>query len=61
MKRPPFTAQAPPPRFVYGSFIEQRHAGAWAIVPGVPEQDYMDDDLDDDGFICGIALSTPSP
>ena len=24
-------------------------------------QDYMDADLDDDGFICGVALSTPSP
>ena len=24
-------------------------------------QDYMDADLDNDGFICGVALSTPSP
>ena len=24
-------------------------------------QDYVDADLDDDGFICGVALSTPSP
>ena len=24
-------------------------------------QDYMDADLDNDGFICGIALSTPTP
>ena len=33
-------------------------------IPGLSmpdSQEHVDADLDDDGFICGIALSTPSP
>jgi hypothetical protein len=56
----------PLPIAVMGGKIQQVDRGRCGFEsnPGLsmPDvQDYMDADLDNDGFICGIPLSTPSP